>query len=129
MTRVFGIMYAAVAALIIGLAPAPSAQAAPLMPAIGNVVQDTAPTATTQVQWRGRRGGYRGHRGGYRRAYYRPYRGYYRPAYARPVYYRPRPVYYGYRPVYGPRCFFRPARWVYTPYGYRLRPARRICRY
>jgi hypothetical protein len=134
MSRVLGIIYAGVAALIIGLAPTPSAQAAPLMPGIGNVVQGTVPAATTEVGWHGRRGGYRGYRGGYRRAYYRPYRAYhrrayYRPAYYRPAYYRPRPVYYGYGSSYGPRCFIRQARWVYTPYGYQLRRARRICRY
>jgi hypothetical protein len=134
MSRVLGMIYVAVAALIIGLAPVPSAQASPLLSGIGNVVQGTAPAAATQVQWRGGRGyrghrGFRGHRGGYSRSYYRPHRGYYRRAYYRPNYYRPRPVYYGYGQSYGRRCFWRPARYVNTYYGYQLRPARRICRY
>jgi hypothetical protein len=117
MTRLMGVIYAAVAALVIGMAPVPSANAAPLFAGSGGVIRDTAPAVTDEVRWRGGgrgfRGGYRGYRG-YRRGFYRPYRAY-------------RPFY---RPAYvGPACFWRPARWVWTPYGQRFVPARRVCRW
>jgi hypothetical protein len=121
MTRMMGIISAAIAALVIGMAPLPQARAAPVFAGSGGVIRDTAPTVTDEVRWRGGRGFGRG-RGwgrGYRpyRAYrpYRPY-GYYRPYYARPAF-------------IGPACFIRPGRWVWTPYGQQWRPARRVCRY
>jgi hypothetical protein len=126
--RLLGIVYAAVAAIIITLAtPLSTASASPILGGTGIAIRDAQPGLTTEV--RGHRG-WRGHRG-FRRArfyggprYYRPVR-VYRPY--RPVYYGG-PAYYG-RPVYyGRRCFIRPARWVNTYYGPRLRPARRVCR-
>jgi hypothetical protein len=128
MIRFFGLVYAAVAALVIATAPLSTAQAAPALAGSGNLVRSAVPALTDTVQYRGR-GGYR--RGGFRRGgfYGRGYarRGFYGRGFGRPVYYGG-PVYYG-RPAYGPRCFFRPARTVLTPYGYAFRPARRICRY
>ena len=117
MTRVMGIIYAAVAALVIGMAPLPQAQAAPVFAGSGSVIRDTVPAITDEVGWRGGRG-WRGGGRGYRRGFYRPYRpyGFYRPYYARPAF-------------VGPACFIRPGRWVWTSYGQQWRPARRVCRY
>jgi hypothetical protein len=131
MSRFMGIVYAALATLVMALAPIPSAQAAPVLMGSGNIIRDTVPE-TIEVVRRGGRGGFRGgFRGGrsFRGGYYRPAR-FYRP-------YRPyrgygrayRPAFYGPSYVYGARCFVRPARWIWTAYGYQLRPARRICRY
>jgi hypothetical protein len=95
--------------------------------------------------WRGHRGGWHGGHRGYRHGWHRGYRHgwhggprwHHRPYYARPYHrpYRPRAVFYG-GPVYGapvyghgPRCFWRPARYVYTAWGPEFRPARRICRW
>jgi hypothetical protein len=130
MIRFLGLVYAAVAALVIATAPLSTAQAAPVFAGSGNLVRQTVPTVTDTVGFRGRggfrRGGFRG-RGFYGRGYGR--RGYYRRGfYGRPAYFGS-PVYYGAPAYYGPRCFFRPARTVLTPYGYQFRPARRICRY
>jgi hypothetical protein len=123
MTRFLGVVYAAIAALVIAMAPLPQAQAAAAFSGSGAIIRDTVPAVTNEVRWHGGGRGYR--RGFYRPArHYRPYRayrpyrpyGYYRPYYARPAY-------------FGPACFWRPARWVWTPYGQQLRPARRVCRY
>ncbi|MGL4637779.1 MAG: hypothetical protein ACRCWF_17490 [Beijerinckiaceae bacterium] len=137
MSRLTGVFYAAFTALIIALAPIPSAQAAPLLMGGGNIIRDTVPESTEQVRRGGRGGfrgggfrGHRGFRGGFHRGprFHRPYYGYrgygrpYRPAFAGPAF-------YGSPYGYGARCFIRPARYVPTPYGYQLRPARRICRY
>ncbi len=119
MTRVMGIVSAAISALLIAMAPLPSAQAAPVATGSGTAVLEAIPAITDEVRWRGGRG--------YRRAYHRPHRayrpyrahrhyGFYRPYYARPAF-------------IGPACFIRPARWIWTPYGQQWRPARRICRY
>jgi hypothetical protein len=123
MIRFMGVIYAAVTALVLALAPVPSAQAAPVMGGSGRAITDSAPALTNEVRWRGgrgfRRGGfYRGPRV-YRRAYYRPVR-----VYRGPRYYRPA---YGYG--YGARCWIRPARYGWTPYGYGYIPARRVCRW
>jgi hypothetical protein len=118
MMRIAGIVGAALTALVIGFTPLPSAQAAPAMTGTGGLIQDTVPTATEDVRWRGGRG-WGGRRAwGGRRFHHRPY-GFYRPY---------RPVYYG-GYGYGARCFWRPARTVWTPYGWRWRPAARICRW
>jgi hypothetical protein len=121
-------------ALVLGLAPAPRALAAPVLTGSGILVRDAVPQHAETVGWRGggRGWGHRGWRGrgyghrgwGHRGwGYHRPY---YRPFHVRPAYYGP--AYY--RPVYaGPRCYFRPARTVWTPYGWRWRPAARICRW
>jgi hypothetical protein len=123
MTRFLGVVYAAIAALVIAMAPLPQAQAAATFAGSGAVIRDTVPAVTNEVRWRGGGRGYR--RGFYRPArHYRPYRayrpyrpyGYFRPYYARPAY-------------FGPACFWRPGRWVWTPYGQQWRPARRVCRY
>jgi hypothetical protein len=114
MMRISGIASAVVTAIVVGTASMPTASAAPGMTGTGRIVNETMPALTEDVRWRGRRvvvvHRYRPHR------YYRPFR---------PVYYRPyyRPAYYG------PRCFWRPARTVWTPYGWRWRPAARICRW
>jgi hypothetical protein len=118
MLKLSGIAGAAFLALGLVTAPANQAAAAPLPAEAGVLLRDGAPGAVEQAGWRGRRvvvvHRYRPYRG-----YYRPYRPY-RPAYHRPYY---RPAYYG------PRCFWRPARSVWTPYGWRWRPAARICRW
>jgi hypothetical protein len=123
MKRLAGILTAALTALVIGNATVPSAVAAPAMTGTGMLVRDTTPEVATEVGWRGGRrwGGHRFHRRAYfHRPYYRPhYRHHYRPF--RPVYARPA--------YYGPSCFWRPARTVWTPYGWQWRPARRICRW
>jgi hypothetical protein len=127
--RLLGIVYAAIAAIIITLAtPLSTASASPILGGTGLAIRDAQPGLTTEVRGhRGFRGGrgWRGHRG------FRGARFYGGPRYYRP--YRPvrfgGPVYYGRPAYYGRRCFIRPARWVYTPYGYRLRPARRVCRF
>lgn len=127
MIRLAGVVAAALMALVIGTAVPPSAHAAPTLTGTGRIVLDGAPQLTEDVRWRGhggrRFGGgrhfrpIRAHRGFYGPRYrYRAYRPYYRPAYVAPAY-------------YGPRCFIRPARNVWTPYGWQWRPARRICRY
>jgi hypothetical protein len=121
MMKFLGIIYAAVAALVIATAPINTVQAAPALAGSGNLVREAVPGMTTDVRWRG-------HRGGFRRGHYRPVRVYRPVRYHRP-YYRPyrrayvRPVYYG------PRCVIRPARTVWTAYGWQWVPARRICRY
>ncbi len=123
MTRAFSVIYAALAALVIAMAPLPQAQAAASFAGSGAVIRGTVPAVTEEVRWRGGGRGFR--RGHYRPArFYRPYRAYrpdraygYRPYYARPAHY------------YGPACFWRPGRWVMTPYGYQWRRARRVCRY
>jgi hypothetical protein len=121
MKRFVGVASAALAALAIWTAT-PSAEAAPAMTGTGNIVLEGTPQVAEEVGWRGGRrfGGPRYYRPGrfYRPArFYRPYyRPYYRPVYARPAY-------------YGARCFWRPARTVWTPYGWRWRPAARICRW
>lgn len=117
MMRIAGVVSAALTALIIGLAPIPSAQAAPALTGSGGLIQETVPAATEQVRWRGRRVYVARPYRPYRYRHYRPYR----PIYHRPAYYRPA--------YYGPRCVWRPARTVWTPYGWRVRPAARICRY
>lgn len=138
MIRFMGLVYAALTAVFIGLAPVPSAQAAPVLMGGGAIIRDTLPQ-TTELVRRGGRGGFRGggrgfrggfrggrsFRGGYHRQArfhrpYRPYRGY-RRAY--------RPAFYGSPYAYGAGCFIRPARYIWTAYGYQLRPARRVCRY
>ncbi|MFM9975248.1 MAG: hypothetical protein ACKVON_11850 [Beijerinckiaceae bacterium] len=130
MTRYLGLIYAAVAALVIATAPVSTAQAAPLFVGPGTLIRETLPALTETVQFRGR--GYRGggfrHRGGYGRGGYARRGIYRRGFYGRPAFYGA-PVYYGRPAYYGPRCFIRPARTVLTPYGYEFRPARRICRY
>jgi hypothetical protein len=118
MNRLFGVVAAGFTAAVIGFAAVPSANAAPTMTGTGTIVTETMPTLTEDVRWRGgrgfRHGGWRGHRFNRHRhfGYYRPYR----PAFYRPAY-------------YGPSCFIRPARQVWTPYGWRFRPAARICRW
>lgn len=99
----------AAAAVIVGAATT-ATEAAPGFAGAGSMIRDAAPAAMTPVQW----GGY-GYGYGYGPRYDRPY-GFYRP----------------YRPAYvaGPRCFWRPAREVFTPWGgVRIEPARRFCRY
>jgi hypothetical protein len=119
MSRLSGVFNAAVAALVITLAPMPAAQAAPMLAGSGNVILDTVPAVTDEVRW-GRGGGWRGGGRGYRRGFYRPAR-FYRPhRFHRPYYARPA--------FYGGACFIRPAGWVWTPYGQQWRPARRVCR-
>jgi hypothetical protein len=127
MKRLAGFLTAALTAFVIGTATAPPVQAAPAMTGTGTSVLDGTPQVTEEVGWRGGRrwGGPRYHRRAY---FHRPhYRAYHRPIYRH--HYRPyRPVYA--RPVYyGPSCFWRPARTVWTHYGWQWRPARRICRY
>lgn len=137
MIRITGLFPMALMALFIALMPLPSAKAAPMLMGSGNIIREALPP-TTELVRRGGRGGFRGgfrgggrgfrgpraFRGGYYRSArshrpYRPYRGYGR-AY--------RPAFYGAPFMYGTRCFIRPARWVWTAYGYQLRPARRVCR-
>jgi hypothetical protein len=130
MIRLMGMLYAAIAAIVIATAPISTVQAAPAFAGSGNLVRDAVPNTTETVRWGGRRGGFRGggfrragiYRGGYRGGYggYRPARAYYGPRYRR-VYRAP--VYYG------RRCFIRPGGWVWTAYGQVYRPARRVCRY
>jgi hypothetical protein len=131
MIRLMGLVCAALTAALIALAPIPSAQAAPLLAGSGNMLRDTLPQTTELVRRGGFRGGFRGGARGFRAA--RGFRGgYHRPA----RFYRPYRAYRGYRPAsygapfaYGARCLVRPARWIWTAYGYQLRPARRVCRY
>jgi hypothetical protein len=103
---------AAGAAFVVGAAGS-AAHAAPAVTGTGALIRDAAPAAVTTVQWGVH---------GYRPRFHRPYRPY--------RFYRPyRPAYFG-GPIYGgPRCFWRPAREVFTPYGVRIVPARRVCRY
>jgi hypothetical protein len=137
MIRLMGIVYAAIAAIVIATAPMTSAQAAPVFAGSGSIVRDAVPNATETVQWGRRRGGgfrgggrgfrgggFRGNRGGFNRGF-RPARAYYGPRYRRG--YRA-PIYYGAPVYYGRRCWIRPAKWVLTPFGYQLRRARRVCR-
>jgi hypothetical protein len=134
------------AAMMTGGGGMPQAEAAPLVPALAQAARaDAQPLAETvgwrHGGWRGHGGyghrGWRGHRGyghrGWARPHhFRPYRHYGRPYWSRP--YRPYHVraagFYGPGPgwVYGPRCFWRPARYIHTPWGLEYRPARRICR-
>jgi hypothetical protein len=127
MMRVMGIVYAAIAAIVIAMAPMSPAQAAPVFAGSGNIVRDAVPNVTENVRRGGfRGGGFRGHRGGFRGGW-RGHRGYgHRRGYRAPIY--GAPVYYGAPAYYGRRCFIRPARWVWTDYGRVLRPARRVCR-
>jgi hypothetical protein len=120
MKRFVGLASAALTAFVIGFSAVPTANAAPALTGTGSIVRDAVPEATEEVRWHGGRG-FRGHRGYGHRGWrgYRHY-GYYRPF--RPVYVRP--AYYG-----GGGCFWRPARQVWTPYGWRFRPAARICRW
>jgi hypothetical protein len=132
MIRFMGILYAAIAAIVIATAPMTSAQAAPMFAGSGNIVRDAVPATTESVRWGGRGRGFRGggfRRGGFRGGYGRGYgRGYgYRRGYRAPVYFGA-PVYYGAPAYYGRRCWIRPARWVWTPYGQVLRRAKRVCR-
>jgi hypothetical protein len=125
MKRITGFLAAAAAAIVIGTASLSSAQAAPVMTGTGTVVLESTPQTVEDVRWRGggrrfvghRFGGPRFHRGA---RFHRPYYGHryrpYRPVYVRPAY-------------HGPRCFWRPARTVWTHYGWRFRPAARICRW
>jgi hypothetical protein len=133
MIRLIGTFYAAIVALVLAMAPMPSAQAAPVFAGSGNVILGSISPTTETVRFRGG-GGFRGNRGfrggrgfrgnrGFNRGYYRPYRGY------RRVGYYGAPAYYGRPAYYGPRCFYRPARYVQTYYGVQFRPARRVCRY
>jgi hypothetical protein len=119
MMRIAGFASAALTAFAIGMA-APPAQAAPAMTGSGAIIREATPQVVEEVGWRGRRfGGPRYHRPArfYRPVrYYRPYYRPFRPAYVRPAF-------------YGPSCFWRPARTVWTPYGWRWRPAARICRW
>ena len=107
MIRFLGLVYAAVAALVIATAPLSTAQAAPAFAGSGNLVRSTVPAQTDTVQYRGR-GGFR--RGGFRHGGFRG-RGFYGRGYARRGFYGRRayfggPVYYGRPAFYGPRCFF-----------------------
>ncbi len=114
MSKFAGLVGAALTAMVIGTASMPSAIAAPAMTGSGGIVLDAVPQQAEEARWRGRRVVVVRH---YRYRVYRPYRPYfYRPAFYRPVY-------------YGPRCFWRPARTVWTPYGWRWRPAVRVCRW
>jgi hypothetical protein len=119
MKRIVGVASAAIAAVMIWTAAPSSVQAAPAMTGTGTVVLEGTPQMTEEVRWRGGRrfGGPRFYRPArFHRPYYRPYYRPFRPVYVRPAY-------------YGPRCFWRPARTVWTPYGWRWRPAARICRW
>jgi hypothetical protein len=131
MIRLMGILYAAIAAIVIATAPMTSAQAAPVFAGSGNIVRDAVPSTTETVQWgRGRGGGFRGGGRGFRGGGFRGGRGFYGGRAFRPArIYGPRyrrgfraPIYYG------RRCWIRPAGWVWTPYGHVFRPARRVCR-
>jgi hypothetical protein len=137
MIRLMGMIYAAIAAIVIATAPVSTAQAAPAFAGTGNIVRDTVPNSTEVVRRGGFRGGFRGggfrgggfrragiYRGGYRA--YRPARVYYGPRYRRA--YRA-PIYYGAPVYYGRRCFIRPGRWEWTAFGHIYQPARRVCRY
>jgi hypothetical protein len=119
MNRLFGVVAAGFTAMVIGAAAVPQASAAPVLTATGDLIRDTVPNATEEVRWGGRGRGWGGRGWGGRRFHHRHY-GFYRPY---------RPVYYGGYGGYGVRCFWRPARQVWTPYGWRFRPAARICRW
>jgi hypothetical protein len=128
MIRMSRFAIAALASIMIGAAAIPAATAAPTLTGTGTAVIEGTPNVTEDVRWRGGRGFGRGfraarfHRPFYRPArFHRPYYRPFRPVYARPFYVRPA--------YYGPRCFWRPARTVWTPYGWRWRPAARICRW
>jgi hypothetical protein len=113
MSKLTATFAAGLTAMVIGFAIAP-AQAAPTPAGAGGLINATVPDAVEDVRWRG---GWRGHRV----VVVRPYRPYRHAFYGHGFY---RPAYYG-----GGGCFWRPARTVWTPYGWRFRPARRICRW
>jgi hypothetical protein len=121
MFRITGAVFAALAAIAIGAAGTPAANAAPALTGTGTAIIEGSPTLTEDVRWRGRRvvvvHRYRPARFHRPARFYRPYR----PGYARSFIARPA--------FYGARCFWRPARSVWTPYGWRWRPAARVCRW
>jgi hypothetical protein len=116
MSKVTGVLTAGLTAMVIGFAAAPAAQAAPALTATGGVIRDVVPDATEEVRWRGGGRGFR-HGGWHGRRFHHRRYGFHRPYY--------RPAFYG---GYG-GCFWRPARTVWTPYGWRWRPAARVCRW
>jgi hypothetical protein len=115
MTKHMGILAAAASVMIASATFAP-AQAAPAFAGSVSAIRDAIPEQTEEVRFRG--GGFR--HGGFRRHAFFRHHGHFRPWHHR--------RFVVFRPAYfGSGCFWKPARVVFTPYGERWVPARRVC--